>query len=134
MTNDFRRELRALVDSLADSIGADLERLVERHAVRLVAERLGATLPVGRPSKSNGARIPGGSAPRLATPAAKPSANSARARILAHVRANPGARSEHVRAALGISKGAWVYALNALIAGKKIARKGEKRASTLHAL
>ena len=131
MNNDLRRELRALVDSFADSIAADLERLVERHAVRLVADRLGTTLAIGSSSRSNGARS-SASVPRRAKPAPNPAKNGAR--ILAHVRANPGVRSEHVRAALGISKGAWVYALNALIAEKKIARKGEKRASTLHAV
>jgi hypothetical protein len=124
MTNELRSELRSLVDSIAASIVDDLERIVQHHAVRLVAERLGTTLTVER---LNGGR-PRGPAPKPA-----PKQGNDASRILEHVRANPGDRSEKIRAALGLGKGEWVYALNRLIAEKRIERKGEKRASTLYA-
>ena len=134
MKADLRNELRALVDSLATSMAQDLERIVERHAVRLVAERLGANLQA---AGAKGARTNGrnGGAP-AAQPPKKPKAARAngtyRARILAYVQAHPGDRTENVRAALGISRGAWVYTVNRLIAEKKLARQGERRKATLH--
>lgn len=131
MTNDLRTELRALVDSFAASLVDDLERIVERQAVRLVAEKLGTTLTVGGRGRSNGVRGRG-PAPK-ASPKQSANGGDNGARILAQVRADPGARSEKIRAAVGLSKGAWVYAVNQLIADKKITRKGEKRASTLRA-
>lgn len=138
MTNDLRDDIRGLVDSVADALASGLERVVERHALRLVAERLGTRLGNGALSQravpsSNGTRRDGPSK-RSAPAASKRTRADNAGRILAHVRANPGARSEEVRAALGIRRGAWIYAVNALIEAKKIARTGEKRASTLRAV
>lgn len=143
MVNDLRSELRALVDSLAESLAVDLQRIVERHAVLLVAERLGATLgPVAGPN--------GQSAPRRGRTTRAPSSpksNGAgsgkvsrragsgrvnRARILEYLLAHPGERSETVRASLGIRADAWALATSRLVREGKVSRKGEGSRATLH--
>ena len=58
MNNAVRCE-RRLAESIADTIVAALERIVETHAVRLVEERLGTNLGLGGPTRYNGARPTG---------------------------------------------------------------------------
>ena len=54
-------------------------------------------------------------------------------KILAHVKAKPGQRSELVRAAAGVAKNVWIPAVQQLIAEKKIVSKGQKRGTTFTA-
>jgi len=115
-----------------DTFAAEIEVLVRQEAFRLVSESLGAVTTAAR--RSARAAVAG----KPVGPTKTPKQRRGRAsdngeRIYGYVKANPGARSEAVRASLKIHRGAWIYALNKLIDEKKIKRAGVKRASTLTA-
>jgi hypothetical protein len=128
MKSDWRRELRERLDELA----LDIERLVQEAAVGIVAESIGA-MGVTASRRSTGARSRTASAVSRVRASGVRGGGDPGAKILAYVKAHPGERSEVVRAAVGIGRGQWIYALNKLISDGKIKRKGQKRASRLSA-
>lgn len=53
-------------------------------------------------------------------------------RLVAHVRSNPGATTEKLRAALGLEREIWKSTVARAVETKQIERKGERRDATLH--
>lgn len=154
MSSDVRAEIQRLVDVFV----SDLETLVRRAALETVAQALGTTAPVAAgprpPIPPRGA--PRAPEPRRAARPAPPGRaatadrGSARERgpssdrvrrsadqiaataerIVRHVEQNPGARSEDIRAALGLPKNEWQLTAKRLVDTGRLATRGEKRATT----
>ena len=53
-------------------------------------------------------------------------------RIVRHVQEHPGARSEDIRAALGLAKNEWQLTAKRLVDAGRLATRGEKRATTYY--
>jgi hypothetical protein len=115
---------QAIRDRL-DSLVSDLEDLVRQEALRLVSETLtnGTSFPSASSSR-RGARGRGGGA-------GAPDALAAR--VLGYVQQHPGVRAEAVRAALGLSKPSWVKVSSALLAEKRLKKRGQRRGTSYSA-
>ena len=137
------------IQSLVAKFAQDLEALVRSAAVSAVQSALGAA-PAARASVPTSAapRLKPGPKPKAAAPtaAAAPAATKSRKgkrvrrsleqikatadKIHGYVKANSGANAEKIKKALGIPSNEWSRPLALLIDGKRLASKGEKRATT----
>ena len=140
MPNAVDTQIRSAIDQFV----AEISQLVRQAAVEAVGEALGqgggsaparrkaATRGPGRPKKAG--RKPGrpkGSGKRVRRSAEDLEAQGAK--ILAHVRANPGCRMEDLSAALGTATKDLRRPVQELIASGQLRTEGQKRGTTYHA-
>ena len=130
--------LKADIDALVTQFASDLEAIVRRAAVQAVTGALGGAAP----SAAAGGRTKPGPKPNAAAVAKKDGKRVRRSpeqikttadKIAAYVKANPGSNAEKIKKALGIAKNEWLAPLAVLMDGKRLASKGEKRATTYSA-
>ena len=127
-------DIDAAIQAKIQSFVSELSALVKQAAVEAVVRALGQG---GAPARRTGRRPESRSAAASA-PAAKKSGGKRRspkaiaatvATVQSYIKAHPGERSENIRAALGLPRPQMSDALTRLVDGKKIKRKGEKRAA-----
>ncbi len=121
-TSSLDQQIHANISSFA----AELSALVKQAALESVHAALGAGTPAqakrGRPkgSKNVAKRGPG-------RPKSSPSGNVDSDKILAHVRANPGVRSDQIAKQFRMQTPAVRSVLEKLMALKAVRRTGQKR-------
>lgn len=122
------------IRTLVEEFTSKLELMIRRTALEQVAAALGDAVQTrrgpGRPratGKSAGPRAKKGG---KRTPA---SLEQMGARLLAHVKANPGQRGEQIAAALKTDVKTMRLPLLRLIADKKVKTKGQRRGMTYFA-
>jgi hypothetical protein len=147
--------VQSQIQALVDKLSSDLESLVRKAAVEAVQNVLGgAAAPARVAPKANAKRKPGPKPKAVGTPealrapaakAAKPAKKGKRIRrsaaeiaatanrIHAYVKANPNANAERIKKALAIPNNQWGGPLGLLMSSKRLASKGEKRATTYSA-
>jgi hypothetical protein len=148
-------DVRAQIQRLVDAFVSDLEELVRQAALETVATALGTSAASRGGSRPRGGSRSGESGvgssgqprwrARKAASAGRPVPAAGRARrnadqieatgerIVQHVKGNPGARSEDIRAALGLAKSEWQLTVKRLVESGRLATRGEKRATTYFA-
>jgi len=135
MPNTLDSEIRSRIDAFVN----DLSNLVKITALESVEDALGGQAAPARRGRPPGRRGPG--RPRGSVSRA-PSANGRRgkrakrssgdvdataAKVLAHVRANPGQNVGEIRAALGASSKELQLPVQKLIAAKSLRTTGQRR-------
>jgi len=119
------------IRTLVDDFTSKLELMIRRTALEQVVAALGdAVQPRRGPGRPKGATN---------TPVARAKKGGKRspedleamsAKLLAHVRANPGQRGEQIAAALKTDVGTMRLPMQKLMAAKKIKTKGQRRGTT----
>jgi len=133
-------QIRALVERFT----ADLEEIFRDAALEHATEALSHALGISRapsvrtePVRAQPAATRARSKSRK--PGAPPSGRIRRsekeieavcARILAHVRANPGQRAEEIKRALGLKSAAWMLPIQKLVESGRLKGEGDKRGRT----
>jgi len=128
-------EIRSRIDAFVN----DLSNLVKTTAVASVAEALGGASTAPRRGRRPGRRGPGrprGSTTRAASANGRRGKRAKRssgdvdataAKVLAHVRANPGQNVGEIRAALGASSKELQLPVQKLVAAKSLRTEGQRR-------
>jgi hypothetical protein len=127
--------LNSSIQSLAESFAASVIQAIRTASLAdVLAETSGPKRGPGRPPSKPGPLRPAHfSSKRLARRSADDIAAMADT-IVALVKKHPkGLRAEQIRAELGIDKREWMRPLDAALESKKLAKKGEKRATTYFA-
>jgi hypothetical protein len=130
-------ELRTRIDAFT----AELTALIKRAALEAVQEALGRDAGTGRRGGARAAargqapkgRAKGRAAAAKRTPGQKRDPRELAAlveKLAAHIKANPGQRIEPIGAALGIPTKELTLPIKKLFRAKRIASKGQKRATT----
>jgi hypothetical protein len=122
--------IQAQIKSQIDAFARELEALVRQAALEAVGEALGTAKPrVGRPPAAKA--MPAKRGPKKGAGRRSSADRGAVAeQILKYIHANPGQRSEEIRSAIGVEKNVWQPAIAELLSQKKVAKKGNKRATT----
>ena len=126
-------QIRALVEDFT----SQLELIIRRTALEQVAAALGEAVGTRRGTGTGTGRGPGrpkgSTAIRKAPKGGKRSAESLEAmsaKLLAHVKANPGQRGEQIASALKTDVGTMRLPMQKLMAAKKVKTKGQRRGTT----
>lgn len=123
-------DIQAQIKSKIAAFTSDLEALVRRAAMEAVGNALGSAPTRSHPAVSTARAAPvAGRADKRVRRSAS-AMTAAADRILTHIKAHPGQRSEEIRDALGIPKNVWQPAARNLLDQKRITAKGVKRATT----
>jgi hypothetical protein len=125
MSDRIQTEIKSKINAFASK----LEALVRQAALEAVGEALGTAQARG--PRAAAKAVPAKRGPK---PGSKRRSSvdhgAVEEQILKHIQANPGQRSEAIREAVGVEKGAWQVAIGELLAGKMVVKKGQKRATT----
>jgi hypothetical protein len=115
------------IESLVRKFVSDLEVVLREEALAIVQASLLAALGgqeiVGNKPASKR------SVPKSKTRVRRSEAEllEAEDRVVEYVRKNPGARSEHIRAAVGLDKTQWVTTISGLIVDRRLRAHGVRR-------
>lgn len=124
--------LKADIDALVSKFASDLEALVRRTALQAVTGALGGAAPAAAPvaRAKPGPKASGGKKSGKRVRRSPEQIKATAEKIASYVKSNPGANAEKIKKALGIAKNEWLAPLALLMDGKRLASKGEKRATT----
>jgi hypothetical protein len=117
------------VRTLIDQFVQDLTSAIEQSVLSVVREALGGG-PAARPGRAKGART---AAPRARGKGQKrdpKELEALTAKLRSYIAKNPGQRIEQIGKGLGTPTKELALPAKKLLAGKQIATKGQKRATT----
>jgi hypothetical protein len=128
-------DLRSSIQSLAETFAAGVIRAIRASSLEdILAESPAAKRGPGRPVSNGGpaqpARSSSGRLPRRTEKDIAAVADTIVALVKQH---KEGLRAEQIRAKLSIAKKEWARPLGLALDSKKLAKKGEKRATTYFA-
>ena len=128
-------DLNSSIQSLAESFATSVIQAIRASSLAdILQETSGAKRGPGHPVSNGGPTRPArSSSKRLARRSEKDIAAVADTIVAFVKKRKDGRRAEQIRAELGIDKREWMRPLEAALESKKLAKKGEKRATTYFA-
>jgi|GEM_PF-1851495 len=119
------------IRTLVEEFTSKLELMIRRTALEQVAAALGdAVQPRRGPGRPRGPAQSSMSRPKKGGKRSPEHLEEMAAKLLAHVRANPGQRGEQIAAALKTDVGTMRLPMQKLMAAKKIKTKGQRRGTS----
>lgn len=129
-------EIETRINALVTNFISEVSRLAQAAALEtLKAALAGATTPavqlrLGKPAKAVAAAAPAGGKRAKGEKRPKAEIAQVQAKVLAHIRANPGQRIEQINKVLGTRTPDLALPLKKLIADGAVTTKGARRATT----
>jgi len=119
------------IRTLVDDFTSKLELMIRRTALEQVVAALGgAAEPRRGPGRPKGATSAPVARSKKGGKRSSEDLDAMSAKLLAHVKANPGQRGEQIAAALKTDVGTMRLPMQKLMAAKKIKTKGQRRGTT----